>query len=107
MKKVKVKILEPIAGLADPKPTSVLDEKYKAKIAAMNKGRRVAYSKEFTEELIAQMKASDRYGEKALGFPRDFAFKTGDEVIINAELAQKWEDCGICVILTEETKKAA
>ena|SRR5579872_4721771 len=107
MKKVKVKILEPIAGLADPKPTSVLDEKYKSKIAAMNKGRRVAYSKEFTDELIAQMKSHDRYGEKQLGFPRDFAFKAGDEVMINAELAQKWEEGGICMIVAADEKKAA
>lgn len=107
MKKVKVKILDPIAGLADPKPTHVLDEKYKAKIAQMNKGRRVAYSKEFTDELIADMKAHDRYGEKILGFPRDFAFKTGDEVMINAELAEKWEEAGICTIIRDDKKLAA
>lgn len=107
MKKVKVKILEPIAGLGDPKPVTELDRKYERKIAEMNKGRREQLSRTFTEELIASWKLQDRYGEKPLGFPRDFGYKVGDEPMISEDLAQKWEDSGICTILAEPTRKAA
>ena len=106
MRKVKVKILDSIAGLADPKPQSVLDEKYRAKIEQMNKGREKPFSKFFTDQVIGQMKQHDRYGEKPIGFVRDWSFKPGDEPMIEESLAKAWEDSGICTILRDEKKAA-
>jgi hypothetical protein len=106
MEKLKVKFNESIAGLADPKPTAELDKKYQDKIASMGKGRPRPFSEAFTKQLIDQMKAHDRYGEKPLGFHGDFTFKIGDEAMIDAELARKWEANGTCSIL-ETGRKAA
>lgn len=105
--KVKVKILEPIAGLADPKPMADLDRKYEKKIAEMNRGREKELSKYFTDNLLAEWRKRDRYAEKPLGFPRDYAFKVGDEPMIDETLAKHWEDAGICMIVTEPSSKKA
>lgn len=109
MRKVKVKILDSIAGLKDPRSPSELDEKYRQQIQRMNKGRQKPFSEGFVEELVSDFKKHDRYGEKPLGFARDWSFKPGDEVMINADLAEKWQDAGICTILADEpaAKKAA
>lgn len=100
MKKIKVRIIEPIAGLADPRSTSELDEKYRRHVEAINKGRQVPFSRGYVDDLIGRFKAHDRYGEKPIGFPRDWVFKAGDEVYINPELAEKWQESGICLILS-------
>ncbi len=107
MKKVKVKFLDSIAVLADPKPTHELDKKYADKIEKMNRGREKPFSKYFVDNLIADMKKHDRYGEKQQGFLRDMAFKPGDEALIEETLAQDWEDAGVCVIQIESKKTAA
>jgi hypothetical protein len=105
--KVKVRILDSIAGLADPRPKDELDAKYATKIEKMNAGREKPFSKHFTDTMIGQMKSRDRYGEKPIGFPRDWSFKPGDEPMIDADLAVKWEDSGICMVITEKASKAA
>lgn len=109
MRKIKVKIIEPIAGLADPRPSAELDEKYRRHIESINKGRQVPFSAGYIADLIGRFKARDRYGEKCLGFPRDWAFKVGDEPMIDESLAKHWEAAGICLILEEQSssKKAA
>lgn len=106
--KKKVKITESIAGLADPKSREELDQKYIAhrqKLLAVEKPP----SAHTVSTIIDEMKKRDRFGEKAIGFTRDWSFKPGDEVFINAELADKWEAAGICQILedTAPSKKAA
>lgn len=106
MKKVKVKMLDSVAGLADPRSTEELDRKYKAKIAQMNQGREKPFSETFTRNFIDEMKRRDRYGEKPLGFPRDWAFKAGDEPYIDAALAENWEAAGMCVVIRDEKKAA-
>lgn len=108
MKKKLIKILESIAGLADPKPKADLDEKYRKAIASTNLARTNAGAREMTashaEAFIADMKARDRYGEKPLGFPRDWSFRPGDTVEVNAELADKWIEVGLCVPVTVKDK---
>lgn len=104
--KERVKILESIAGLADPKPPAELDEKYRKQIELMNQGREKPLSDHAVKTAIADMKKHDRYGERAIGFPRDWSFKPGDEIAIDADLAAKWEAAGICAILKPEKKAA-
>jgi hypothetical protein len=102
--KKRVKMLESIAGLADPRPQAVLEEKY-SKLRIENKRREKPLSEFTIESRIDDLKKRDRYGEVSLGFPRDWSFKPGDEPLINAELAEKWEEGGLCVAV--EGKKAA
>lgn len=109
MNKKRVKMLDSIAGLGDPKPVAVLDEKYANMRTAMKKpghGREKGISDYTIETVIAETKKRDRYGEQPIGFARDWALKPDAELMINADLADKWEAAGICVILTE-TKRAA
>ena len=107
--KKKVKITESIAGMADPKPKSVLDQKYSehtAKLKAVEKPPSI----HTINQVIDDMKKRDRYGEPMLGFPRDWSFKPGDEVLIDADLADKWQEAGICQFVEESaapSKKAA
>jgi hypothetical protein len=104
----KVKFLTSIAGLADP-DRAKLDKKYeaftqRAREASKKKG------KEFkplpVEMAIAELKQLDRYDDLCRGFKADFAFKTGDESLIPADVAAKWEAGGICVILADEKRVA-
>jgi hypothetical protein len=97
--KIKVKMLDSIAGLADPKSTETLDAKYKTMIDGMKARKPKAVPDTVMEETIAQTKLRDRYGETPLGFPRDWSFRPGEEVLIDAELARKWEAAGICVLV--------
>lgn len=97
--KTKVKFLDSIAGLGDPKSPAELDAQYRVKIALLGQGREKPFSQAFCEEVIATYKKRDRYGEKPIGFARDFSFKIGDEAMIPSELAEKWQDAGICLIL--------
>lgn len=104
--KVRVKMIDSIAGLADPKPRATLDEKYK-KMQADMRGRRPKPVPEIViEQTLEETKKRDRYGEAEIGFPRDWSFKPDQEVLINADLARKWEEVGLCVIL-QDSKKAA
>lgn len=100
MKKVRVKFLESIAGLADPKPKAELDEKYE-RIREENLRRERPLSQATVEERIHAYKQTDRYGEPFIGFNKDFGFKVGDEAFILGEIASKWEASGICVILPD------
>lgn len=105
MKKKRVKILESIAGLADPKPRAELDAKY-SKFKAGLEAREKPPSKATIDFHVAEMKKRDRYGEPELGFKRDWAFRPDAEVTINADLADKWEESGICTILDDQKKAA-
>jgi hypothetical protein len=105
-KKVKVKFLDSIACLADPKPRAVLDAKYDAIINEL-KNREKPPSSATIKNQIDEKKRADRYGEPMLGFTRDMAWKSGEEAFINAELAEKWQDCGTCLIIEEPASKKA
>jgi hypothetical protein len=101
--KTKVKILVSIAGLGDPE-REALEKKYAAMRAWLEaKGR----SETFIEREIAEAKRLDRYDAPPSGFPRDWSYKPGEEVMIDAELARKWEAAGICTIVAPEAKKIA
>jgi len=105
--KSKVKMLDSIAGLADPKPTETLDEKYATMLRTMRARTPKPVPEAVIKETIAQTKLRDRYGEPMLGFPRDFSFRANEEVLIDAALAKKWEAAGMCIILDEAKTKAA
>jgi hypothetical protein len=106
-RKVRVKILDSIAGLADPRPRAALDEKYRKMQADMKSRRPKPVPDVVIEETIETTKKRDRYGEPELGFPRDWSFKPDQETMIGAEIAKKWEDAGICLILAEDGKSKA
>lgn len=103
--KRRVRILESIAGLADPKPKADLDAKYE-RMRIANKNLDKPLSDKTMEIRVAEMKLRDRYGESANGFPRDWSFKPNDEPLINAELADKWEASGICAAIAEKKSAA-
>ncbi len=103
--KKKVRMLDSVAGLGDPRPVEDLDQKYQA-IRDRNKAAERPLTERTIENQIATMKLRDRYAEKPLGFKRDWSFKVDQEAMIPADLAAKWEDAGLCVILTEEKKAA-
>lgn len=101
--KKRVKFLDSIAVLADPKSKNDLDAKY-ARITEELKGRQKPPTPAAIKNHIEEMKKADRYGETLYGFQRDMGFKPDQEALINADLAEKWEDAGICQILTEAKK---
>jgi hypothetical protein len=106
--KKRVKFMTSIAGLADPdKPT--LDRRYERIMQQARDAARKA-SREFKEGpvklLIAEHKKADRYDDVQRGFKRDFSYKTGDEAVVPAEVAIKWEEDGICTILADDKKAA-
>jgi hypothetical protein len=98
MKKTRVKFLDSIAGLGDPKPVEVLDGEY-AKVRAEFKARKPPMSDARIAEIIERRKAADRYGAAGMGFARDFSFKPDQEALIPAELARAWEEAGVCLVL--------
>ena len=106
MAKVRVKITDSFAVLADPRPKTELDAKYEA-IRRKMIGREKPPSKATIDETINTLKKRDRYGEPMLGFVRDRGFRPDQEVLIDAVLARKWEDAGMCVVLEEAEKKPA
>jgi hypothetical protein len=115
MKKLRVKFNEPVAVLADPRPIAELDRKYKQLREKMENREIDGQPKPYPESpirlRISEMKAADRYGEPYLGFLRDTGFKPDSEHMINADLAEKWEASGVCMIIREPRengeKKAA
>lgn len=104
--KKRVKFLDSIAILADPKPTDVLEEKYRDMKAKMLARKPRPASAATIEEAINTTKLRDRYGEPSHGFARDMSFKPDQEALINADLAVKWEAAGICVILEDASGKS-
>jgi hypothetical protein len=102
--KKKVRFLDSVAILGDPKPKVELDAKYAAKIELL-KNREKPPSAAAIKNHVDDLKKADRYGEPINGFPRDIGWKEGTETFINADLARKWEEAGMVVILDE--KKAA
>lgn len=101
MSKVRVRIIDSIAGLADPKPKSVLDEKYK-KFADGLRGKEKPPSEGTIRMLIDEKKKADRYGDPPMGFAKDWAFKPNDEPMVDEDLARKWEESGICVVIADK-----
>lgn len=101
MTKTRVKILQSIAGLADPCSVADLDGEY-AKVRAQlsAKTRQPApLSDAKIDEFLERQKALDRYGKKGMGFAHDWGFKPDQEALIPTELAKAWEEAGICIIL--------
>lgn len=97
----RVKFLDSIAGLADPNKQQ-LDQRYAKLKVSLEAQKR---SPRFIDDTIAEQKSKDRYAEAPIGFTKDWAFKTGDEALVPADLAEKWEQSGICVPVAE--KRAA
>jgi len=106
-RRVKVKILDSIAGLADPRPKSMLDEKYAKIRHDLSTRRPKPAPAPIIEDTIATTKLRDRYGEPELGFARDWSFKPDQEVMIPESLAKKWEEAGICTPADDGKSKAA
>jgi hypothetical protein len=106
-RRVKVKLLDSIAGLADPRPKAMLDDKYDGIRKSMRARRPRPFPEVVIEETIADTKKRDRYGDPDLGFPRDWSFKPDQEAMVTEGLARKWEDAGICTILEDGKSKAA
>jgi hypothetical protein len=106
MKKVKVRIIDSIAGLADPKSKAELDAKYD-KFSGDLRNKDKPPSAGTIKMLIEEKKKADRYGDPSIGFPKDWSFKPKDEVMIEESLAVKWEDAGICVILDQSEASAS
>lgn len=103
MPKVRVKVLDSIAGLADP-DTAKLEAKYDKIIAGL-RGREKPPSEQQIRVHIEGLKKADRYHEKPIGFKKDWSFKQGDEVMVEKTLAEKWVEAEICLLIEE--KKAA
>lgn len=107
--KKKVKMLESIAGLADP-DRDKLDREY-AQIMERARVKADAEGREFkpgpVKLLIEERKKNDRYNDVIRGFKKDFAFKPGEEVLIPAAIAAAWEEAGLCVIIEDHKKAAA
>jgi hypothetical protein len=101
--KTRVKILVSIAGVGDP-DRETLEKKYQAMRVWFEAKRR---SENFIEREIAEAKRVDRYDAPPTGFARDWSYKPGEEAMIDAELAKKWEAAGICAIVAPEAKKIA
>lgn len=99
--KTRVKILTSIACLGDPKPVAELDAEYaevRAQLSAKTR-KPAPLSEAKIDEIIARQKQLDRYGKAGTGFPRDISFRPDQEALIDAELAEKWQESGICIIL--------
>lgn len=104
--KKKVKFMESWAHLADP-DDKALDAKYKGILdACINGVREEDHPKAlaYARRRIKDMKESDRYGQKPVGFPRDVRFKSGDEALLNADLAEKLADGGLVMIFDDGKK---
>lgn len=108
--KKRVKFLDSVAGLADPRPKAELDKKYqqlREKMETPPEGSDTGAPKRAIDAAIADAKKRDRYDDPRWGFPRDYVFKSGDEVMIDAKLAEHWEADGRCTIIEQAVGKAA
>jgi hypothetical protein len=106
VKKVKVKILDSVAGLADPQPTASLDAKYDM-LRLQWRSRERPPSESSIEAMIGQYKQLDRYGQTPTGMKRDWSFRLGEIVLIPLDLAKKWEECGLCELVADVATAAA
>ena len=111
--KKRVKILQSIAGAGDP-PQAELERKYArirgeqlARSKAAQAANKVGLTEQQIESPVNEEKRRDAAIPRVSGFIGPFSFKPGDEVSIDAELAEKWEAAGICSILPGDSKKAA
>lgn len=110
--KKRVKMLVAIAGMGDAQPMELAKKYAKTERDLRSKTRTrdgvptQVHSEEYIAGVVNAAKRKDA-AEPRRGFPQDFQFKAGDEALIDAEIAEKWEAAGICVALTELVKKAA
>lgn len=110
--KRRVKMLVSIAGLGDANPSD-LAKKYDRMERDMRAKFRLSGGTKvrvFSDEQIASTIETERRKDAAeprRGFSQDFSFKAGDEPLIDAGVAEKWEEGGICVAIQEPAKKAA
>jgi hypothetical protein len=113
MKKVKVKILQSVAGAGDPSPAS-LQRKYETmaqtmtqqSVQAQTAGKR-GKSAEEIDALVDAERRADAKIPRVAGFDHVFSFKPGDTPLIPADLAAKWQESGICLIEEESGKSKA
>jgi hypothetical protein len=113
VKKVKVKILQSVGGTGDPSAAE-LSQKYltmaktmkQQSIAAQGAGKR-GKSDEEIDELVDAEKRRDAKIPRVSGFTGAFSFKPGDTPLIDASLAAKWQESGICIVDEELSRKAA
>ena len=59
------------------------------------------------EALVRAEKRKDEKIPRVSGFDHEFSFKPKDVALIDAELAEKWQAAGICVIDSEVSLKKA
>lgn len=112
MKKVKVKILQSVAGTGDPSPEE-LHRKYvtmaknltQISLNAQKMGKR-GKSDEEINDLVEAEKRSDARIPRVSGFTHQFSFKPGETALIDSTLAEKWQESGICLIEDEPTGKS-
>jgi hypothetical protein len=110
--KVKVTILQSVAGTGDPSPAD-LKRKYELMTVTMTQHSLTAQKagkQGRTDEEIAAIVETERRKDartpRLAGFDHEFSFKPKDVALIDADLAEKWQDAGICII-EESAKKAA
>ncbi|HLK64730.1 MAG TPA: hypothetical protein VKU19_14895 [Bryobacteraceae bacterium] len=110
IKRVRVKFLDSIAGLRDPRPEE-LEARYKRLGADMARQRRPdGLGASYSASAIAQAIEEERRRDAAavpLGFTKDWCFKMGEEGLVNQVIAEEWEAAGICIIIREPGKKDA
>lgn len=113
MKKIKVTMLASVAGTGDPSPAA-LRQKYGRMLANLVKQSRDAQasgkagkSDEEIESLVSAEKRKDEKIPRVSGFDHEFSFKPKDVALIDADLAEKWQEAGICIIDEVPLKKAA
>jgi hypothetical protein len=113
MKKVKVTMLMSIAGTGDPSAAS-LKQKYDRMLTNLAQQSRNAQASgkpgktdEEIEALVGAEKRKDSKIPRVSGFDHEFSFKPKDVAFIDADLAEKWQDGGICIIESEVSLKKA
>jgi len=106
--KKRVKILQSIAGTGDPskedlerKYTRIRSEAIVRSNAAKQIGKPGKTEAEI-DSLVNEEKKRDAAIPRLSGHIGQFAYKPGDEVALDAELAEKWEACGVCTLLPNQ-----
>jgi len=110
--KVRVTILQSIAGTGDPSPAD-LRRKYELmtvnltqqSLAAQKAGKQGRSDDEIAAAVDGERRKDAKIPRLA-GFDHEFSFKPKDIAMIDSDLAEKWQDAGICII-EEVAKKAA
>jgi hypothetical protein len=101
--KTKVRFLMSIAGCGDPDHVK-LDQEYAELTQRMLK---MGAKQPAIDRMIASKKEKDRYNADPVGMPNDWRFKPEGVSEVPADLAQKWEQAGICVILPANKERSA